>query len=492
MKFSVQFLITALSKSTLHLSIFILSVILSRFFTKDDYGTYLHVQLITNLSVWAFLLGIPHGIYYFLPKAKSAKIYVLSILSLISGISVLVSTCIFYNANGLGNFLSNPRIEDLSYVLLFMILFKIPLTIFEPLMISVGRVKQFASVELMFNLSFFFAVLIPVLLDSSMIEILWWLVGLYSLHAMVVIIISLFIAFTYKGNEEQHSPFTLKDQVRYSLPLGLSMNVLELSRYVDKLVVSNQSSAEDYAMYTRGAMEIPVIGIIANTLDNLHMPNFVRYYKENNISELMSVWHTSVRFMAAFIYPCCLFLIVSAPLLIPAIFSDKYIGSVIIFQAYTIGMLSRISTFDIILRVIGKTKIILVAALMSIVVNIALTYGLMALWGLIGAPIATVITLFFMRLTYLIAITHHFKIKLSQVFPWASLFKSLLSACISTLPVFYIYSLTLDVNVWIHLLLMAIAFSISYLVLMKYLNGLNEEDKSSLKNILPKKLEWII
>lgn len=371
-----------------------------------------------------------------------------------------------------------------------MILFKIPLTIFEPLMITVGRVKQFAGVELMFNLSFFLAVLIPVVLDSSMIEILWWLVGLYSIHAIVVIFISLVVAFNYSSDEQQHASFTFKEQVKYSLPLGLSMNVLELSRYVDKLVVSNQSSAGDYAIYTRGAMEIPVIGIIASTLDNLHMPNFVQFYKDNNIKELMSVWHTSVRFMAAFIYPCCLFLIVSAPLLIPAIFSDKYIGSIIIFQVYALGMLSRISTFDIILRVIGKTKIILIAALMSVFVNVALTYSLMAMWGLIGAPIATIITLFFMRLTYLIAITHHFNISLFQVFPWESLCKSLVAASLSTLPVFLVYSL--ELNVWVHLLIMACVFSLSYLVLMKFMNALNEEDKDSLKSILPKKLSWII
>jgi len=490
LKFTVQFLLTALSKSTLHLSIFVLSIILSRFFTKEDYGTYLHVQLITNLAVWAFLLGIPHGIYYFLPKAKSAKTYVLSILSIISAIAVLVSAAVFYNANGLSQFLSNPRIEDLSYVLLFMIVFKIPLTIFEPLMITVGRVKQFASVELMFNLSFFLAVLIPVMLDSSMLEILWWLVGLYCLHAIVVMFISLIIAFTYTNDAEENESFTLKEQVKYSLPLGLSMNVLELSRYVDKLVVSNQSSAEDYAMYTRGAMEIPVIGIIANTLDNLHMPNFVQYYKGNNISELLRVWHTSVRFMAAFIYPCCLFLIVSAPLLIPAIFSDKYIGSVIIFQVYALGMLSRISTFDIILRVIGKTKIIFFTALMSIIVNLVLTYSLMDMFGLIGAPIATVITLLFMRLTYLKAITHHFKISLFQVFPWKSLGKSLVSACVSIIPVLLIYPL--DLNVWLHLFLMACVFSASYLILMKLVSALNEQDKYSLKSFLPRRLSWIV
>lgn len=490
MKLSGQVLVTVLSKSTEHISIFVLSIILSRYFTKDDYGTYLHVQLITNLAIWAFLLGIPHGIYYFLPKSKTPKIYVLSTLIIICLIAAVVSSLVFINTNGVSQFLSNPRLEDFSYVLLLLILFKIPMTIFEPLMITVGRIKQFASIEVVFSLTFFLAVLIPVILDKSVQEILWWLVALYGMQSLIVIYMAIIIAFSHQNESQFHTDFTISEQVRYNLPIGLSMNVLELSRYVDKLVVSNQSSAVDYAMYTRGAMEIPIIGIIANTLDNLHMPNFVKYYKQNKIDELIRVWHTSIRFMAAFIYPCCLFLIVSAPLLIPALFSEKYIGSVIIFQIYTIGMLSRISTFDIILRVIGKTKIILVAAIMSIIVNVGLTYGLMALWGLVGAPIATVITLFFMRLTYLIAITKHFELTLFEVFPWYSLLKSLVASCLSVIPVLSLYEL--DLNVWIQLLLMGCLFSVSYLVIMKFINALSIDDKESIREILPKKLTWII
>ena len=110
MKFSAQLLITTLSKSTTHVSIFLLSIILSRYFTKDDYGTYLHVQLITNLSVWAFLLGIPHGIYYFLPKAEAQRQYVMTVLTMIGAIAVIVSGVVFYNNSNLASFLSNPRI----------------------------------------------------------------------------------------------------------------------------------------------------------------------------------------------------------------------------------------------------------------------------------------------------------------------------------------------------------------------------------------------
>lgn len=490
MKFSIQFLITALSKSSLHLSIFILSIVLSRYFTKDDYGTYLHIQLITNITVWAFLLGIPHGIYYFLPRSEKPKRYVLSVLIVILCIATLVSSIVFFFTDFLSEFLKNPRIEDLSYVLLLMILFKIPLTIFEPLMISAGRVKAFAKTEVFFNLSFFLTVLIPVIFDASMKDILICLVSIYSLHALIVLFYVFNISYTHKTDAELHEDYSLGDQVRYSLPLGLSMNVLEMSRYVDKVMVSNQSSAEDYAMYTRGAMEIPIIGIIANTLDNLHMPNFVKSYKENNISGLLDTWHSSVRLMAMFIYPCCLFLIVAAPLLIPALFSEKYIGSVIIFQIYSIGILSRISTFDIILRVIGNTKVIFWSALLSIFLNITLTYFFMQLWGLMGAPIATVISLMIMRLTYLIAITKHLDITLKEVFPWFALFKCLVAASMSSIPL--IYMLEMSLGVWWNLLVMGIVFSVLYLVIVRSFNTLHDNDRESIRSILPSKLSWLV
>lgn len=490
MKFSAQLLITTLSKSTTHVSIFLLSIILSRYFTKDDYGTYLHVQLITNLSVWAFLLGIPHGIYYFLPKAEVQRQYVMTVLTMIGAIAVIVSGVVFYNNSNLASFLSNPRIEDLSYVLLALVFVQIPLTVFEPLMITARRVKEFAAIELFFNVSFFLSVFIPVLLGREMGEILWWLVGVYSIHSLMVLYYSLSIAYRYKDKQVSGEKFNIKDQIKYSLPIGMSMNVMEMSRYVDKIVVSNQSSAEDYAMYTRGAMEIPVIGIIANTLDNLLMPQFVQAYKDKNISEILQTWHRSIRLMAAFIYPCCLFLICTAPLLIPALFSEKYAGSVIIFQIYSLGLLSRISTFDIIMRAIGRTKGIFWITLMSVIVNLILTFLFMSWWGLIGAPIATVLTMLAMRISYLKAITGYFNIKINDVFPWASILKSLICACFSSIPVIFLYQYSF--NVWLQLFIMGTVFSVCYLFLMKAISSLTLDDRESIRELLPKKIQWVL
>jgi O-antigen/teichoic acid export membrane protein len=378
----------------------------------------------------------------------------------------------------------------MAFVIAFMVLLSITLTIFEPLMLTAGRVKEYSIVELMFNVMFFFSVAIPVFLDKEMTEIIWWLAGQYFIQSIVVLFFALSIAFKYRKENKEGEETSVRDQISYTLPIGVSSVVLEMSRYVDKMVVSNQSSAAEYALYVRGAMEIPVIGIIANTLDNLLMPQFVKAYKEHNLAGIITSWHRTIRLMAMFIYPSCLFLILSAGLLIPAIFSDKYVGSVIIFQIYTVSLLSRISTFDVIMRAIGQTKYILWISLASILFNVVFTYLFMQYWGLVGAPIATVITLVLMRLAYLISITRFFHIGLKKVFPWRSILSSLMLSIIASIPAILI--MNIEFNDWLRLGVMALAFSATYLVLLKHTDILTLDDKALVKGILPKVLHWAI
>jgi len=486
---STQLLITTISKTTHSISIFALSIILSRYFTKDDYGTYLHVQLIVNFATWAFLLGLPHSVYYFLPRVAEQKKFIFMTLSVIVIISLSTSLLVFYNASSLSSLLSNPALIDLAYIIGLMVLFQIPLSLFEPLMITVGKIKEFSQVEIFFNLGLFALISAAVLFNADVSEILMLTAVLYSLRNAVLIYYASKIALSYIKDQVGEA-YSFKQQLDYSLPIGLSMGVMELSRYTDRIIVSNQTNPEDFAVYTRGAMEIPVVSILANTLDNLMMPKFVESYKNKRTDEILHSWHSMIRLMAVFIYPCCLFLITSASLLIPALFSDKYIGSIIIFQIYTLGLLTRISTFNVIMRAIGKTKIILWISLFSILLNIYLTITLMELWGLLGAPIATVVTTAMMRYAYLIGITYYLKVKMLQVIPWQALAHSLLASVIASLPV--IFLLDADINIWVNLLVMAIIYSTIYISLIRKNQSLTIQEKGLIKDYLPTRLKWLI
>lgn len=490
MKLSTQLIITTLSKTTHSISIFVLSIILSRFFTKDEYGTYLHVQLIANFATWAFLLGIPHSVYFFLPKVADQKRFIFNTSLIIALIALCTAAAVSLNTEFLANLLANKELLNLAAVISLLVLFQIPLSLFEPLMISAQKIKQFSASELFFNSSLFITVTACVLLDASLVNILMSLVALYAVHNLILLFYIAQISLERKALIVGGEEYTLKQQLDYSLPIGMSMGVMELSRYTDKIIVSNQTSPEDYAVYTRGAMDIPVINILANTLDNLMMPKFVQAYKDKKESEILDSWHSMIRLMAVFIYPCCLFLIATASLLIPALFSDKYIGSIVIFQVYTLGLLTRISTFNVIIRAIGKTRVILWISILSIISNTILTLIFIDLWGLIGAPIATVITTSLMRFSYLISITHYLKVKMIEVFPWLSLLHSLIAATAALIPVYFFFQL--NINVWLNLLFMGLSYSAIYILFVRMNKSLLLKEKELVRGMLPARLSWLI
>ncbi len=490
MKLSTQLFVTILSKTTENVSIFILSIVLARYFTKAEYGTYLHVQLIVNIAVWSLLLGIPHSVYYFLPKVRSQRKYLLNVLALMAGISFIVSIGTYFMIPFLSESLLNEDLLNLGGIVLCLILFQIPITSFEPIMISAGEIKLFAKLKSLFSLALFISVIAPISLGMSLEQILKSLVFCFLLQVLVVIYYSLRTAYKYSSPNLEGENCSFNEQARYSLPIGLSSGLSEMSSYADKIIVSNQSSPEDYAVYARGAMDLPIINIIANTLDNLLMPRFIKAFKEKDTPGVITSWHTTIRMMASFIYPCCFFLIATAHLLIPAIFSERYIDSVIIFQIYSLGLLTRISTFSIIVRAIGKTKDILWVSIGTVIGNILLTLLFMSWWGLVGAPIATVLVMLIMKIMYVYSVTHYLKINMIDVFPWMSLLHSLLASTISTLPVLAL--LSLEINVWLHLLLLSIVFSISYILLTKISLSLTKSDKEAIRSITPKRLKWII
>ena len=114
----------------------------------------------------------------------------------------------------------------------------------------------------------------------------------------------------------------------------------------------------------------------------------------------------------------------------------------------------------------------------------------MSWWGLIGAPIATVLTTTFMRYVCLLSITHYLKLNIAQVFPWKSLLHSFISAAIASIPL--IFLIQLDINVWLNLLLMAIVYGVIYLMLLKRSLALLLEEREAVRAILPSKFSWVI
>jgi len=484
-----QVLLTSMSKSLKHVGVFVLAIFLTRYFTKYEYGTYLQIMLIANTAIYFAVFGIPSSIYYFLPRSAEKRRMMKITITLLFTISVLVSFGIYTSSGLIAKGFNNPSLTEYSWLIASFILLQIPIKLYEPFMVSTQNVARFVLINASFNVGFLLAILIPVLLDWELKEVLISLF-LFFITQLIAVYVMTFYTYFKLEDDTDGDEYLISNQISYSLPIGFTGAIAQLGIAVDKMIVSSYYDPEQLAVYTRGAMEIPMLNVIANSLGNILMPRFVEEFRDGNIDAVMKLWHSSIKMMAMFIYPTLVFFILTAEHLIPFLFTDEYIDSVVIFQVYTLGLITRITSYDAIVRAVGKTKILFKMSLLAVLLNITFTILLIELIGIVGAPLATVIVGTVLRFVYLVIITKLLGVSLVQVFPWLSLVKLIsisLLAGIFTFPL-----LALDLSHASMLIACSIVFAVVYLVGFRYTNALTENERKSVSGLLPKKLRWIL
>ncbi len=495
MAIGIDLILTTLSKTSKQVGILVLSIVLTRYLSQTDYGTYLHVQLIANVAIWSFMLGIPHSVYYFLPKVRQQKTMLLTTVALMVTIAGLVGLAVIFFGHHLSNLLNNPSLNNLILLTAGIAFFQIPLAIFEPAMIAANKVRAFIKTDSIFNIGFFLVILIPTVMTGDIKVTLTWLCGFYALQLLTSLGLLVKTALSY-SNDNDGSHYKVREQLEYALPIGLSQGIFELSRYGDKVIVSHFFDPATLAVYTRGAMDIPLLNIINNTIDNLMMPKLIEAYKDQCAASLLKLWHDTIALTASFMYPSFFFLVFTAPHLITGLYGDDYAAAVPIFQIYSCGILFRVSTYNVIVRVIGKTGMMAWVAAVSETANIFGTLFLVKYYGLWGAPVATVIATGLIVTGYLIGISHRLKVPITGIFPWKMLFQIGALAGIATLPLIPIHQMIesghLDLSHWGALGVMSVVYSLGYWVLMRFLPVLQDNHRQMLRSILPHKLKILI
>ena len=89
------------------------SMILSRYFDKEEYGTYKQVLYVYNSLLTIFTLGLPKAFSYFLPRSplNEAKSLIRKITNLFFFLGGILSILLFITSGFIADFLRNPELE---------------------------------------------------------------------------------------------------------------------------------------------------------------------------------------------------------------------------------------------------------------------------------------------------------------------------------------------------------------------------------------------
>lgn len=393
------------------------SMLLSRFRSLTEYGTYSQMMMAVSLATSLIMLGLPNSISYFLSKTKDPdeRADFLSVYyTLSTALSILVGVVLVAITPLLEMYFKNELIRTFWYFMATYPWTKVIMSGTENLLIAYNKSNTLTV----------FKVLNSVLL-LAIILIIQVLGGTFTQYIILFLAVeAAFTLWTYfiaKQNAKKLRFSLDKNLIKtifaFSLPIGFASVVGTINIELDKLVITSMFSTEELAIYSNASKELPV-SIISTSITAVLLPQVVRLMHDSKKEEAVNLWKsaTTISFaIISFIAAACF---VFAPEVIEVMYSAKYLPGVSVFRVYCVVLLCRCTYFGLMLNATGKTKFILYSSIGTLLLNCSLNYLFYLIMGFTGPAVATFITTAVMAVIQLLYTSKRIKVPFYSIFPW--------------------------------------------------------------------------
>lgn len=452
----------------------LVGVILARILLPADLGSYRQLFLIYTTFSALMLLGIPQSVLVFLPKLRhvdSKREYISKVVNLITVLAFGFSLVILIFKGFIADKFHNPQLGILLILFAVYPLFMFVTQIYSSIMLGM-RQPQKTAIFTLFSVFTDFVLILGFALVTRNLQ-----------YIVIGVLLSAFLQWGFAQYQlhkfrtsVKFDPEFLQELFQYSLPLGLSSIIGMLSIQLDKFVISGFFRPADFAVFSVGAMELPFISILSNSVNSVLLPHI-----SADRSSLTEVYRGAVRKNTLIIFPLCLLFFIFAKPLITLLYTDQYAASVPYFKVYLLILPLRVATYGIIFMAMQKTKYIMYNSLLILSMNLILNLILVRFMGMMGAAVATVFVTWFSAGLYLYWIRHHLQLKLGELFPSLAILRTAAAVILSGV----LTALTLRIfgQGWSIQLLALLIFACSYLLLGVLFKAILPYDISFIKEL---------
>ena len=454
------------------------ALILVRLISKYDFGTYRQVFLLYNLLSVIFFLGIPTSIYYFLPQLENnqQKQFIIQSELFLFFMGLLLGGVFLAGSELIGKSFSNPDLPGYLKLFAFYPLLDFPVQTLPPMLICLDKHKQSAVVNVIFVFTFLFSLVIPLLAGGTLTHAFISLIGVSAVQLILVLV---YIIRLIGGVPRIFDFKMIKNQLKYSIPLGFSGFATLISRELDKLVISFFFLPQVFAVYAIGARELPFVTIIPYAVSSTLFPKFVLLYKQKQRQELINLWHNAITKVSIILLPLFSIFFVTANEVVTVLYTSGYVESVPVFRYYLLLILIHVTAFDSLILSLGFPRIVLIASLSAILLNTVFNVLCIHLFGFVGPAIATIVVSYGITIFFIRVILTKLGVSWQQVFPWRKYLHILGISVVTGLLVWPINSL--QWSPFLKLMLVAAIYFGFYFLLLKLFRVVSKSDVEFLK-----------
>lgn len=330
-------------------------MILSRYFSKGDYGTYKQVMYVYNTLLIVFTLGLPKAYSYFIPRVSlpESKDVIRKISRLFAILGLFLSLLLFCGASAIAGLLHNPDLELAIKWFSPTPLLLLPVMGIEGILASYKKAKHIALFTLCMRVFTLLFTILPVITFNG--TYIHSIIG-FDIASLLTCIFSYYLKYLpTRGIELQRATVSYKEIFAFSLPLLSASLWIMLFQSTNQFFISRYYGNEVFAEFSNGFMEFPIIPMVVNSVATILAPLFAGMAVKNKMS-IGDIWNSALNKTIKIIYPVTIYCILFSNIVMTCFYGKMYSTSGIFFSIKNIEGFFSVIPFYPILMALGKTK----------------------------------------------------------------------------------------------------------------------------------------
>ncbi len=372
-------------------------VLIVHLLSKPELAIVRLLLIVYGTARYLATFGFPDSILYFFDRVEKGaqRRLVLQTCGLLaatalaaSGLIMLASLYADVLLSSTWTVAQRAAVSDYLPWIALVCLLEIPTWPTTNVLIALDRQREAGRYEVATSVLLFASLLGPLLLGYE-IE-----TAVYGLVFYAVIRFVLSAAWLARVLPPGISPLPRhfrRQQVRFSIPLGLNGAVNRLSKYFDSYVIAVMLPAIALADYQVGAQEIPFVSVIPAAVGSVLVSRYAAFQLAGDRDALIALWHRAALRTLLYVVPLTVLFIAVAGDFIHVVFGAQYRSAVLLFQIYNVILLHRIVSYGSVLQGFGDTRGILLITLSVLAANAVLSVPLTFAFGAVGTATGTLL-----------------------------------------------------------------------------------------------------
>jgi O-antigen/teichoic acid export membrane protein len=462
-------------------------IVIARHIGVVHFGTYALGLTILNFVQILSVAGLNYGVLRYVSLSHSQKErekikgIIISALELVLVGSLLVGMAIFIGAEVIAQ-----RIFSKSELAMVIRVFSLSLPFLAVIEISVFSIQAIQTLKYKVYVKDIFLPLSNVVAVVILFSIGLQIEGaLYAYIVSAVVSALLGIHYLRKTfpdivNREVKPAPAFKSLLRFSVPV-VGMDILGFGViWTDTLMVGYFMTTKDVGIYNAAARTAMLIYVILFSFSTIFMPMISDLYNRGEVKKLGGLFKTVTKWTFTLSFPLFLLMAILSKQIL-ALFGPEFtMGApcfLILALARMVGSFTGPAGNFLIMS--GKQDIVFWDMALSFCVNIFLNYYLVIRYGVVGAAIATTLSVALLNLTFLIEIYYF-----NKIFPYnLRLFKPFFAGVLAGLISLLLFNFVSEYKA-IYIFPLTIFIFILCYVISLYISGFDEEDRIIFQAIL--------